>query len=86
MEGRQVHIFDDSRRVFNAMKTFGPFTASLKTFDMNIAHNVVIDGLDAAENVIIRDPETCTRYLVTWPVFLDAWERGAGAAVWRIKP
>jgi Calx-beta domain len=84
--GASVDIFTNPRSVFNTLNTYGSFTVSLKTWDMPIAHNVVIDGLDAAENVIIRDPETCTKYLVSWSVFVEAWERGAGASIWRTVP
>jgi filamentous hemagglutinin len=45
-----------------------------------LGHTVVVDGLDEAGNLRIRDPQHGTRYEMMRSDFLDVW---TGGAVWR---
>jgi len=73
----------DPQGLFRALNANGRFSTCLKTTDMAIGHQVMVDGLDDAGRVIIRDPETCTRSLIKWEDFIEAWQ---GATLWRVVP
>lgn len=48
----------------------------------DLSHTVVVDGLDEAGNIMIRDPKHGTRYEMIRQEFLEVW---TGGAVWRVK-
>ncbi len=52
----------------------GPFATTLYAFGMPMSHMVVVDGLDSAGRVVIRDPARGTRYLMLWDEFTRVWE------------
>lgn len=81
--GGQVDIFTNPRRAFRLLHRQGPFLTSMKSYGTNL-HMVVVDGLNGAGRVIVRDPwGPGTRYLMEWVDFADAL-RGAwiGDSVW----
>ena len=66
------------REAFGYLAQHGPFAPSLKSFDAE-AHMVVVDGMDDAGRVVVRDPFQGTRYYVEWQEFLEIWH---GMSVW----
>ncbi len=72
-QGIRVSLDDyDPRRLFNTFNRNGSFGAVLAR-GMNTPHMVVVNGLDNAGRVVIRDPATGTRYLLEWSEFLRVW-------------
>jgi hypothetical protein len=66
----------------------GPFVADLREHTkpghrINDAHAVVVDGLDSAGNVMVRDPQDGTRYEMTRSNFDKYW---TGCAVYKEVP
>ncbi len=76
--GGWLDTLHNPREAFGYLARHGPFATSLKSFDAE-AHMVVVDGMDDAGRVIVRDPFEGTRYYVEWVEFLDVWH---GISVW----
>jgi hypothetical protein len=59
---------------FDQLLQRGSWGAELRTPDSGpVSHMVVVDGLDGAGNVTIRDPQDGTRYEMTRDDFLQHW-------------
>lgn len=56
-----------------ALNQTGSWIAFMKELANPISHTVVVDGLDAAGQVSVRDPWEGTRYTMTMPDFLEYW-------------
>jgi filamentous hemagglutinin len=77
--GGTIDVFTDPRGAFNALNKSGPFLTSMKSYGTNL-HMVVVDGLDNAGRVIIRDPwGNGSRYVMSWDDFTKHW---MGDTVW----
>ena len=79
-KGGFINVITNPGRVFSVLIRNGSFATTLRTPSMKVSHMVVVDGLDDAGRVIIRDPSTGTRYLTTWDDFVKVWE---GQSVYR---
>ena len=79
-KGGFINVITNPRRVFSVLNRNGSFATTLRTQSMKVSHMVVVDGLDDAGRVIIRDPSTGTRYLMNWDDFVKVWE---GKSVYR---
>jgi filamentous hemagglutinin len=64
----------------NALNRTGSWAAMMWEQGTRVGHWVVVDGVNAAGNVIIRDPAGGTRYVMTESSFRGAWN---GFAVFR---
>jgi filamentous hemagglutinin len=77
--GGQLDVWTDPRSTFDALASSGSFLTSIKSYGTNL-HMVVVDGLDDAGRVMIRDPwGTGTRYRMNWDDFTKHW---IGDTVW----
>jgi filamentous hemagglutinin len=81
--GAFVDVFTHPLQTFTALMAHGPFATTLYAFGMPMSHIVVVDGLDSAGRVVIRDPARGTRYLMLWDEFTRVWE---GQTVLRVMP
>jgi len=81
--GAFVDVFAHPRQTFTALMAPGPFATILYAFGMPMSHMVVVDGLDSAGRVVLRDPARGTRYLMLWDEFTRVWE---GQTVLRVMP
>lgn len=80
-KGGILDTFTKPKATIGALNKNGPFITSMKSYESN-SHMVVVDGLDRAGKVIIRDPYRGTRYLMEWTEFVKHWE---GLTVWKVK-
>ena len=72
--GDSLDVITNPRGTFGALNKNGSFIASIKSYGSNL-HMVVVDGLDDAGRVIIRDPwGKGTRYLMDWDDFAKHWQ------------
>ncbi len=78
--GWQGEMVDTSS--FGALNQTGSWSAMMWDQGSSIGHWVVVDGLDDAGNVLIRDPFNGTSYTMTESNFLNSW---SGGAVWNGK-
>jgi len=81
--GAFIDVFTHPRQTFTALMANRPFATTLYAFGMPMSHMVVVDGLDSAGRVVIRDPARGTRSLMLWEEFSRVWE---GQTVWRVMP
>jgi len=64
-------------QVFEVLNTTGSWAAVFKETGARIGHLVVVDGLDEAGRVMIRDPWEGTKYIMQKEDFLDYWNTEA---------
>ncbi len=55
-KGGFINVITNPRRTLGALSRNGSFATTLRTPSMRVSHMVVVDGLDDAGRVIIRDP------------------------------
>ena len=76
----------DTKSTVNALSARGPFMARLDSIVggrfANKGHFVVVDGLDKAGNVLIRDPAGGTKYAMD---IADFAKHQTGQVVWKVK-
>lgn len=73
-QGGPIAILGASRQaVVVALNQTGSWIAFMKELANPIGHTVVVDGLDAAGRVRVRDPWDGTRYTMTMSEFLRYW-------------
>jgi hypothetical protein len=71
--GASLDVFTNPQGTFNALSNRGPFLTSMKSFGSDL-HMVVIDGLDDAGRIVVRDPwGKGTRYTMDWSDFTNHW-------------
>lgn len=64
----------------------GPFAAAMEGFNLegkDVAHMIIVDGLDGAGNVLIRDPLAGTKYAMSSADFIKYW---SGMVLRKIVP
>jgi filamentous hemagglutinin len=64
---------------FHGLSSTGSWAAQMWEKGNKIGHWVVVDGLDDAGRVMIRDPWQATRYKMDLPEFQNTW---TGYSVW----
>jgi hypothetical protein len=80
-DGRFIRATEEALDELNRRgKPWGAELRSEFSQKVRMGHMVVVDGIDEAGNVMIRDPQDATKYEMTRDAFLKNW---SGRTVWR---
>jgi ABC-type bacteriocin/lantibiotic exporter with double-glycine peptidase domain len=80
-QGGYIEIPDFTRsQVLDVLTSLGPWIAVLWPAGANIGHMLIVDSLNQADEIMIRDPWQGTAYRMSRTEFLNYWN---GQAVYR---
>lgn len=77
---RGAGVAADDYGTLQGLSSTGSWSAQLWEKGNKIGHWVIVDGLDDADRVMIRDPWNATKYKMDLSGFQDTW---TGYSVWR---